>query len=87
MRKCKYVILYFPQLQYHPSETKPKDAQEHGEATHTLDSARYAAMARKIVEHAPKKHEDFKGWKPPIQTWGQVLDKHFDLINNNKTTY
>ena len=53
-RRCKALISYIPSLQYHPSESKPQDAAEHGEATHCCDSARLAAMAWPIVKDAEK---------------------------------
>lgn len=50
-QSVKYARTYLPMLQYHPSEAKPQDAEERGEATHCCDSVRYAAMAHRVIKH------------------------------------
>lgn len=49
-KSCQHLRYYLPMLQHHPSDTKPKDAEEHGEATHCCDSARYASMAHAVIK-------------------------------------
>ena len=46
-QSCKYIREYLPMLSYHP--TKPEDAEEDGEATHSCDTVRYAACTKPIV--------------------------------------
>lgn len=43
MRSCQWAIEYIPSLTYHPTDIE--DAQEKGEATHSLDVIRYASAA------------------------------------------
>lgn len=50
VESCQYAREYIPALQYHPSEAKKEDAQEHGEATHSPDAVRLAAMAQEIIK-------------------------------------
>lgn len=47
---CKYARMYIPMLTYHPSESKPEDAQEHGEATHACDTIRLICMAHTVIK-------------------------------------
>lgn len=47
---CQYAREYIPALQYNPSEGKKEDAQEHGEASHSCDAIRLAAMAQEIIQ-------------------------------------
>jgi len=47
--ECKYARDYIPALPRHPSETKPEDAAEHGEATHACDAIRLGCMAHTVI--------------------------------------
>lgn len=47
---CRYIRQYVPMLQRHKSESKPEDAVEHGEATHSCDAIRLICMAHTIIK-------------------------------------
>jgi len=51
---CRAARDYIPALTRHPSENKKEDAQEHGEATHSCDVDRMAAMAHRVIRDAPE---------------------------------
>lgn len=47
---CKKARDYIPALPRHPSEAKKEDAAEHGEASHSADSIRYACMVHNVIK-------------------------------------
>lgn len=54
VKSCKASRDYMPALPRHPSESKREDAAESGEATHSCDVDRLAAMAHKVIRDAPQ---------------------------------
>lgn len=50
---CKYVRDYMPMVERHPSEKRPWDYQENGEATHIVDCVTMSSMIHNIVRDTP----------------------------------
>ena len=53
-RSCIYAATYLPALGHHPSEGRPEDAEEHGEATHASDAIRLGCTLKPMIVTAPE---------------------------------
>jgi hypothetical protein len=78
---CEYIRYYWPMLQRH--KTKAEDAVEDGEATHSMDTLRYAvATYPKIVHKIEKPKPITIGTERP--TFNDVIERHARMKNAGK---